>query len=338
MTGDLHPWNRPVWLGLELPQRPLPASLLLVGPRGVGKTAFALHLAQALLCQRPGGDGQPCGTCQSCSLYVGDNHPDFRLVQEASRDEDGAEEEGAKARGSSVARWIRVEQVRDLGQLLALRPHIGRRRVVLIQPADRLHPSAANALLKTLEEPPADTHFILVTAAPQRLPATVLSRCVRLQFRLPDPAQAVAWLEAQGGGQAALALAQAGSAPLLARDLDTAEYWSRRERLISQVLGSTDFDPVVASDRMTGDELAFLVAGLQRWCHDLLLARAVRTVRYNPDRAQILHQLASRSNLQRLMGFLRELQSTARFLEHPLNPRLVAERCLIGYKRALIEA
>ena len=135
--------------------------------------------------------------------------------------------------------------------------------------------------------------------------------------------------------RAALALAQAGFAPLAARDLDTPEYWSRREQLIGQVLSRADFDPIAASERMTGEDLAFLVAGLQRWCHDLLLARAVQTVRYNPDRAQILHQLATRLNLHQFMGFLRDLQSTARFLEHPLNPRLVAERCLIGYKRAL---
>jgi DNA polymerase-3 subunit delta' len=268
-------------------------------------------------------------------LYASDNHPDFRLVQDASSEEDSGEEEGAKGR---AARWIRVEQVRDLAQLLALRPHLGRRRVVLIHPADRLHPSAANALLKTLEEPPAETHFVLVTAAPRRLSATILSRCVRLPFRLPEAAEAVAWLEAQGTEQAALALAQSGFAPLLARDLDTAEYWSRRERLISQVLASADFDPVAASERMSGEDLAFLVGAMQRWCHDLLLARAVRTVRYNPDRAQILHHLATRLNLQGLTGFLRDLQSVVRFLEHPLNPRLVAERCLIGYKRALTEA
>ncbi len=338
MTGELHPWNLPLWLTLELPRRPLSASLLLVGPRGVGKRAFALHLAQALLCHQPASDGQGCGTCQSCRLYMSDNHPDFRFVQDAGSEDEPGEEDGAKGRATSAARWIRVEQVRDLGQLLALRPHLGGRRVVLIQPADRLHPSAANALLKTLEEPPAETHIVLVTAAPRRLPATILSRCVRLPFRLPDAADAVAWLEAQGAKQPALALAQSGFAPLLARELDTAEYWSRRERLISQVLAGADFDPVAASERMTGDDLAFLVAAMQRWCHDLLLARAVRSVRYNPDCAQILHQLANRLNLQRLTGFLRDLQSVVRFLEHPLNPRLVAERCLIGYKRALTEA
>lgn len=338
MTGELHPWNVALWKSLEMPRRLLPRSLLLTGPWGVGKSAFAQHLAQALLCRHPAADGQACGSCQSCHLYAGDNHPDFRLVQEAGAEDEADEEEGTKGRATAAARWIRVDQIRDLGQLLALRPHLGGRRVILIRPADRLNANAANALLKTLEEPPEDTHFLLVSAVPGRLPATILSRCVQLRFHLPAATDAVAWLADQGGGQAALALAQAGFAPLLAHELDTAEYWSRRERLIGQVLSSPDFDPVVASERMTAEELAFLVGQLQRWYHDLLLARLVQDVRYNPDRAQILHQLAVRVDPQRLLDVLKDLQSTVRSLEHPLNARLVAERCLIGYKRLLIEA
>jgi DNA polymerase-3 subunit delta' len=335
VKGELHPWNLQLWQQLELARRAAPPSLLLAGPRGVGKAAFALHLAQASLCQRPAEDGQPCGSCQSCRLFLGDNHPDFRLVQDAGPKEDSTEEEGARPRTGAPARWIRVDQIRELGDLLALRPHLSRRRVVLVEPADRLHPSASNALLKTLEEPPADTHFILVTAFAARLPATVVSRCVRMTFALPARAVALSWLKGQGGEQAELALAQAGSAPLLAHTLDTAEYWSKRERVIGQILLRPNFDPVAASERITGEELVFLVGTLQRWCHDLLLALAIRTVRYNPDRAQILHELAARSSPQRIVGLLRDLQSVARFLEHPLNPRLVAERCLIGYKRAV---
>jgi DNA polymerase-3 subunit delta' len=335
MKMDLHPWNLPLWRVLGVPGRIQPAALLLSGPRGVGKGDFAIGLAQALLCGQPSVDGYGCGACQACRLYLAGNHPDFRLLQESASDDDAGVEEGTKGRGSGAPRWIRVEQVRNLNELLVLRPHLSRRRVVLINPADRLHASAANALLKTLEEPPSDTHFILVTDSLRRLPATVLSRCVRLQFRLPAAAEAVAWLEAEGATKAELALAQAGFAPLTALRLDTAEHWTRRERLISQVLGSPEFDPILISERMTGEELTLLVGALQRWCHDLLLARTVGAVRYNPDRAQILHQLAARSSLDQLMGFLKDLQATARFLEHPLNARLVAERCLIGYKRAL---
>jgi DNA polymerase-3 subunit delta' len=168
-----------------------------------------------------------------------------------------------------------------------------------------------------------------------RLPATVLSRCVRLPFSLPAQDQAASWLRAQGSTSPGLALAQAGCAPLRARELDVPEYWSRREGLIREVLASGDFDAVAAAERIAREELVFLVASLQRWCYDLALVRSTGQVRYNPDCAQILHRLATGLGLPRLLRYVRQLQSTARFLDHPLNPRLVAERCLIGYKRAL---
>ena len=336
--SDVHPWNHALWGSLGLPERPPAAALLLSGPKGVGKGAFASHLARALLCLQPKEDGQGCGDCQSCRLYEAGNHPDFRRLQEGAGDEgegDSAEAEGSKGRPSVASRWIRVEQVRELAELLTLRAHLGHRRVVLIDPADRLHVSAANALLKTLEEPPSDAHFILVTDSPSRLPATVLSRCTRLQFALPARDQAIAWLQAEGSTNPQLALVQAGFAPLRARDLDMSDYWSRRERLIRQVLATGDFDPLAASERTAGEDLAFLVGSLQRWCYDLVLLRFTREIRYNPDCAQVLHRLADRLNLPRLLRYFGELQSIARFLDHPLNSRLVAERCLIGYKRAV---
>jgi DNA polymerase-3 subunit delta' len=338
VSDDLYPWNYALWRSLGLPERPPPAALLLAGPNGVGKGQFATHLVRALLCPEPKPDGQACGQCRSCRLYEAGNHPDFRRLQDsASDEEEGAsvEEDGDKGRSSRASRWIRVDQVRELGDFLALRAHLAFRRAVLIQPADRLHGSAANALLKTLEEPPSQTHFILVTDNPMRLPATVLSRCMRLQFALPAQDQAVSWLEAQGCTNAPLALAQAGFAPLRARELDVPDYWSRRDGLIRRVLAAADFDPVAVSERITSEELAFLVGSLQRWCYDLALVRSARAIRYNPDCAQILHQLAAGPGLQRLLRYLRRLQSTARFLDHPLNPRLVAEQCLIEYRRAL---
>ena len=334
----IYPWNIETWRSLNLTNNDIGPALLLIGPDGVGKAEFAQSLAQALLCTQPGEHGESCGTCMSCRLFGTSNHPDYRQVEAGAPEADvgDASEEGAgKPREQASSRWIKVEQVRALRDFLALSAHFGGRKVVVIQGAERLHASAANALLKTLEEPSPRTHLILVTGHPTRLPATVRSRCVRVQFSLPNDGVATAWLQGQGAAQPALALAQTGYAPLLARELDTPAFWSQRSTLIDQVLSGARFDPVALSERAAQDTLAVLVDGLQRWCYDLLLYKSAGRVRYNPDCAQILHRLATRVALHTLIRFMRELQAVARTLEHPLNSRLVMERCLFGYKRVL---
>jgi DNA polymerase-3 subunit delta' len=158
---------------------------------------------------------------------------------------------------------------------------------------------------------------------------------MRVEFSLPNDQVAAEWLREQGVAQPALALAQTGYAPLRARELDAPAFWSQRSALIDQVLSSVRFDPVALSERAAPDTLAALVGGLQRWCYDLLLYKSAGRVRYNPDCAQILHRLAAPVALHTLLRFMRELQAVARTLEHPLNPRLVMERCLFGYKQVL---
>jgi DNA polymerase-3 subunit delta' len=336
----IYPWNAKIWQGLNLTEREIGSAVLLVGPDGVGKAEFAQSLAQALLCTQPAEHGASCGACMSCRLFDAGNHPDYRQVEAGASEADGGDnsEEGAgKPRDQASSRWIKVEQVRALWDFLALSAHFGGRKVVVVQGAERLHASAANALLKTLEEPPPRTHLILVTGRSSRLPATIRSRCVRIQFTLPNEAVATAWLQEQGAtdANATLALAQTGYAPLKARDLDTPAFWSQRSALIDQVLSGGRLDPVALSERAAADTLTALVGGLQRWCYDLLLYKSAGRVRYNPDCAQILHRLAVRATPHALTQYMRELQVVARTLEHPLNPRLVMERCLFGYRRVL---
>jgi DNA polymerase-3 subunit delta' len=331
----IHPWNRGIWAQLPAFDRLAPV-MLLTGPGGVGKGDFALALAKALLCQAPRADRQACGACSPCRLYESGNHPDFRLLEPAAADQDEAVEEAQhKGKPAGASRWIKIDAVRDLADLLAFSAHLAGRKAVVIRPADRLHPSAANALLKTLEEPPAATHFLLVTGHPARLPATVRSRCVRVVFGLPSPEASTAWLREQGARQPELALAQAGFAPLGALALDGPEYWAARSTLVEEILARPDFDPVAAVDRLGAEQLPLLVGGLQRWCYDLLAVASGGAVRYNPDCAQILHRLSARVGRGPLLRFSRELLVVARWLEHPLNARLVAERCLIGYRNAI---
>lgn len=136
-------------------------ALLFSGPDGVGKATAAVAFAQALCCDVAPGLG--CGTCTDCGRIRRDLHPDLLRVV---------------AEGKS----IKIEQIRALEERLAQGPHEARALVILVDEAERFTANAANALLKSLEEPRPGVHFVLVTAAPSRLPITVRSRCQRLRF------------------------------------------------------------------------------------------------------------------------------------------------------------
>lgn len=332
----VHVWNRAIWARLPAFER-LSAALLLTGPAGVGKRAFADALAQALLCATPGPDRTACGACAACRLILAESHPDLRVLDASAEEPDATVEEAGTRKEKAASPWIKIEAVRGLRDFLAFTSHLAGRKVVVIHDADRLHANAANALLKTLEEPPGRTHFILVSSRPNRLPVTVRSRCVRLTFAIPDAADALAWLGSTGRAQAEGALAYAGGAPLLAQDWASDERWSHRRRLVDTVFAATDFDPVAVADGIDAEQLGELIHGLQRWCYDLILAAATGQVRYHPDCARILHSMAGRASATAVLAFQRELAKAVRTLEHPLNPRLVAERHLIGYKTAVKE-
>src|SRR5213593_1185132 len=187
----------------------LPQALLFEGPTGVGKQRLALWLAQALMCEA--GLGEGCGKCQHCKLVLSLSHPDVHwfvplelskkggdadkqveLAEEALGEEMAARRQQPLYEPPSGLASHGIAAVRLLLRRLALTPALSRRKVFVIGDAERLVPqtgaeAAANALLKALEEPPADTVFVLTTAAPDSLLPTILSRVVRVRVaRLPD--------------------------------------------------------------------------------------------------------------------------------------------------------
>ena len=204
----LAPWHEENWRRLHerRARGSLPHALLLCGPQGLGKRAFADGLAAALLCQQPRTDGSACGACRACVLLAAGSHPDRVRVGIELRDDGKPRTE------------ITVDQIRILAERLALTAQFGGYQVASIDPADQMNNAAANALLKTLEEPTAATVIVLVADQPARLPATIRSRCQRIEFRVPAAAQAQAWLATQGtdAKAAAKALDAAGGNPGLA--------------------------------------------------------------------------------------------------------------------------
>jgi DNA polymerase-3 subunit delta' len=165
--------------------------LLLAGPPLMGKDEVARRLAQRLLCPSPGADGLACGRCRACQLFLAGTHPDLKHVSFILND-----------KGDKFRSEIIVDQMRELGHWFSLTPQMSGAQVALITPAHALNPYAANALLKTLEEPSRDRYLLLVTDHPGRLVATLRSRCQRLDFRPPARAEAAAWLRAQGHADA----------------------------------------------------------------------------------------------------------------------------------------
>lgn len=199
------PWHAADWMRLQARRQrdALPHALLLCGPAGLGKRAFAQRFVRGLLCERA-PDGEACGQCRSCLLLNAGTHPDVIAL-------------GFGLRKDGTPRTeIVVEQVRDLSARLAMSSQFGGWQVAVIDPADAMNAAAANALLKTLEEPSARTMLILLADAPWRLPQTIRSRCQRIEFNLPPAEQAQAWLQGQGVAHAPKALEAALGNPGLA--------------------------------------------------------------------------------------------------------------------------
>lgn len=185
----LAPWQQRVLAGAlaALGEGRLGHALLFTGAPMMGKGRVAELLARRLLCRTPGADGLACGRCRGCGLFAAGTHPDFKPVSFIPNDK------GDKLRSELV-----VDQMRELGQWFSLTPQLGGAQVALITPAHAMNINASNALLKTLEEPSRDRYLLLVTDRPGRLPATIRSRCQRLEFRPPARDEAIAWLRSQG--------------------------------------------------------------------------------------------------------------------------------------------
>ena len=325
-----YPWHENELNAFLSEGRRLPHALLIRGPQGIGKLAFAEALAAALLCEKPAARGAACGRCTACNWAGQGSHPDLRRLEPESMArtvDPGEEAEEEKRKKPSTE--IKVEQVRAMENFINQTSHQGGMKVILIHPAEALNVASSNALLKNLEEPPPSTCFLLVTHRWHQLLPTVISRCRQVPLAPPAPEAARAWLKEQGIASPEVALAQAGGAPLLAAGYDE-EYWALRGSFL-KALGSRDMNALTIAEQLDDAAPVLVVGWLQKWAHDIASRNAGGPVGYNPDFAPAVEAVAARVDPVQATRFLRRMVRLQRIAAHPLNARLFFEELLLSY-------
>jgi DNA polymerase-3 subunit delta' len=308
---------------------------LLQGPSGLGQYELALALAQTWLCEQPTASG-PCGVCASCHMVDTHAHPDFvvlmpetvmlergwPLAETAQKEIDDKKRKPSKE--------IRVEAMRDTVAFAQRTSARGRGLAVLVYPAERMNHVTANALLKTLEEPPGDTRFVLASEATHQLLPTIRSRCQTHAMDWPPEPEALQWLQDNAASrptheQAQVWLRAAGGRPVDALAWAgtglNAKAWAELPAALARGDWST----------LAGWPAAQQLELLQKLCHDLMVQAAGGTPRFFTA-AQL--PVAPRWGV--LARWSRELLDAARSVEHPYNPGLMQEAWAARTRQALV--
>lgn len=306
---------------------------LLQGPSGLGQYRLALELARAWLCEHPTADGA-CGHCSSCHAIDVRTHADLCVLMPETTMLTLAWPLSEKAQSDiddkkrKASREIRVDAMRDAIEFSQRTSARGRGKVVLVFPAEQMNAITANALLKTLEEPPGEVRFVLATESSHQLLPTIRSRCLGHTMAWPEPAQALRWLQEQGlpADEAARFLQAAGARPddvlALRAGGRKADDWSRFPAAMAA--GETGF--------VRDWPLAELVDTLQKLCHDAMAnhqGAATRFFDLKPPRPGTGPSLAA------LSTWSVALKNSRRTMDHPFNGGLMQEALVEQARTAL---
>lgn len=305
-------------------------ALLVHGSEGVGVLPFALSLAQAWLCEAAAGlpERGPCGRCGSCKLVQSHLHPDLQvLMPEILRREHDWLRTDDKPEGDDKkkpSKQIRIDEVRSVIEWVFKTSARGRGKVVVMHPAEALNLQSANALLKTLEEPPPGTRLLLTAADPALLLPTVRSRCQLLRLPTPAPAEAAAWLAGQGVAEGEVLLAACSGRPLDALGLARAGVQAAQWRALPGQVARGQ------AGALQGWPLPRVLDALHKLCHDAMaLASGAQPTYFPPG------SVGGKASMAALAAWSRELDRVARHDEHPWNEGLMLESLLAAAARAL---
>jgi DNA polymerase III subunit delta' len=309
----------------------LPQAYCFAGPPGVGKRTTALALAQAVNCQAPlpgaiaGEPGDACGRCIPCRKIARAEHPDVNVVQPEEKT------------------VITIDQIRELRTGAGLRAYEGKAKVWILDPADQMQEPAANAFLKTLEEPAGASLFVLVTATPSALLATIRSRCqgVRFDPLTEESLQEILLGHGRSPEEAAAAAALAGGSAARALALDVAGVRALQERIVSEAWSALGSLPAVLerAESLSKDRAGFEAAleVLVGFSRDVAVTKVggKAAEQLLPGRRAEAERLATAHSLAAILTVYAAQAEAQRALTRYANPRLTAERMLLRMREAL---
>ncbi len=299
---------------------------LMTGPERAGKRTLARTLAAALNCQAAPAE-RPCHVCPSCRMTAREAHPDFTVVERTEE------------------RRLNVEQVRDARGSVDWRPYQGRFKVYLFVDVDEMSEGAANALLKTLEEPPPQVVLVLTATSADAVPTTVVSRCRVVPLQPVAPSALAAGLEALHGADPAtarrLAALSNGRPGWAVAALAAPELVARRQEEIDRVValseGPLGTRLLLAGESCKGGSflesralcLRVLEDMLEWWRDLLILSSGAGSAPLHADRRDELARQAAKRGHAKIVRGLREIESTAGSVERNVTPRLALEALLL---------
>ncbi len=318
-------------LGHHIAEGQVRHAYLITGSEGIGKRTLALDFARALLCSEPPSEGEFCKTCRPCVLVEGMVHPDLHVVV--------PEEEKV---------GLLVDDVRDLQHKIALTPIEGDRRIALLPDFDRATDNAANALLKTLEEPPGKVVFLLTARDQEGLLPTIVSRCEVIRLRSVNKGTLEDALIKQGYSADEAVLLAGVSAGLPGRALALGENKAaleERDERLDELIGllSTDItgrleyvEPYLRTGNLQTKRnrmLKILETWLSFWRDLLIASSGAEATRGNPDRLDDVERIANRISLQQISSVIHLIQDTMNSIDMNANIRLAMENLLLKFPR-----
>ena len=346
--SNIYSWQQDIWQRLRQRGEFRSHALLLKGKKGIGKYEFARYLAKSLLCSAPIGAQRACGKCLSCRWFEQNGHPNFyQIVPEAlAANPTGQHERGDNEKKSNnsinkaVSQQISIDQIRRLEEFVYMTGHQNGYKIILIYPAETMNSSAANALLKKLEEPPENVLFILVAHQSQSLMPTIRSRCQQINMPIPDIGTAVEWLKQDSVNDPQIILANVEfpplSALLLDKDRSTVYY---QEKFIQQIANPNfnQLDLLSLTASLQTVKLSIIVNWLQKWCYDLTSYLITGKIRYHLNQMPAIQAISGRIDLHAFIDFTRALDLKQQLSHHPHNSRLFLEEILISYAALILE-